>query len=95
MLVAVNLDGTLCVEKEDWWEYESAPPISTAIAYINSLFADGNEIVIYTSRVEEDREITEKWLRRNGVNYHRVIFGKLRADLYIDNNSMNIKEHIG
>jgi hypothetical protein len=58
------------------------------------LFEDGNEIVIYTSRVEEDRGITEKWLQKNGVNYHRIVFGKLPEDIYIDSNSMKIKEDI-
>lgn len=94
MIVAVDLDGTLCVEQENWWEYESAPPICEAISYINSLFGNGDEIVIYTSRLEEDRKITEKWLLENGVKYHRIVFGKFRADIYIDNNSMKIKENI-
>ncbi|KXH69807.1 MAG: hypothetical protein AM326_01670 [Candidatus Thorarchaeota archaeon SMTZ-45] len=81
---AVDIDGTLCVEDRDWWKYAEAKPIKRNIAKINRLYREGHTIVLYTSRYEDDREVTAKWMKKHGVNYHRIEFGKFRADFYID-----------
>ncbi len=100
MLYAVDLDGTLCEENHnvdatiDWQGYyRNAVPYTDAITRINRLFdAKKHTIIIYTARWEEDREITRTWLQENGVKYNLLIMGKLRADIYIDNDSMRINE---
>lgn len=87
MNFAVDLDGTLCEEQEDWSAYNIAKPIPENIAKINNLFHTGHNIIIYTSRHPSDEEVTLKWLKDNGVKFHKVVFGKMRADYYIDERS--------
>lgn len=45
--------------------------------------------VIYTARLESDRQITEKWLKENGVNYDVLIMNKLPYDTLYDDNTRN------
>ncbi len=64
---AIDIDNTLCEEDVDAFiRYEKAAPIKENIAKVNRLFED-NTIIIYTSRFEEDKEVTEKWLKNHGV----------------------------
>ena len=35
MIYAVDIDGTLCVESGNWWDYENATPIQEAINKVN------------------------------------------------------------
>lgn len=84
---AVDIDGTLCVEQKEYWKYAEAIPIKPYIKRINKLYDEGNTVVLYTSRYPEDEEVTKTWLKENGVKYHRIIFGKFRADIYVDSNA--------
>lgn len=88
---AVDLDGTLSEEMNNWREYKDAPPIPDNIAKINELFENGNKIIIYTARHQEDLDVTMKWLKDNGVKFHKLVCGKLRADFYIDENSLRME----
>ena len=81
---AVDIDGTLCEENNEWWKYRFAVPIFENIEAINKLYQNGEKIVLYTARFEEDREVTTQWLKTHGVKYHRIIFDKFRADVYVD-----------
>lgn len=52
---------------------------------VNELYEDpDNFIVIYTARSEMIRMGTENYLATLGINYHALVMGKLRADVYID-----------
>lgn len=92
MLIAVDLDGTLCVEGEEWRRYSEAEPILVAIEKVNRLHTIGHTIVIYTARFLEDELVTKQWLGKHAVKYHKIVFGKIRADLYIDNRSSRMEE---
>jgi uncharacterized HAD superfamily protein len=82
---AVDIDGVLCKERrKGWLSYSTAKPIWKNISKVNRLFDEGHIILIYTARLECDREVTEQWLRENKVKYTALILGKLRADYYID-----------
>jgi len=92
MIYAVDIDGTLCVESEKWWEYHKAIPNKKAIAKINVLFGQDHRIIIYTARPECDREVTTMWLDEHKVRYHKLVMGKIRADVYVDNAAKRIDE---
>lgn len=92
MVITVDLDGTLCIERNEWWEYSKAEPIPEAIRKINQLYIMGHTIVVYTARFPEDEEVTKQWLKIHSVKYHRIVFGKFRAEMYIDNNSLRMEE---
>ena len=97
----IDLDGTLC--SESYGEYHEARPILYNINLVNKLYADNNEIIIYTSRgmkrFNNDvnqvytnlYSLTEKQLKTWGVKYHKLILGK-PAGIYIDNDSLTIKQ---
>ena len=91
MIIAVDLDGTLC-EKVHWTKHSSALPLIENIRKVNQLYENGNTIVIYTGRFPDDEEITRDWLAKFEVRYHRLVMGKLIADLYIDNDSRRLDE---
>ena len=95
MIYAVDIDGTLTEDDtnpENWFRYADMKPIRENIAKINDLYMKGEKIILYTSRYEEDREVTVSWLKINGVKYHRLIMDKFRADIYVDSASQRPEE---
>lgn len=48
-------------------------PIEPVIQLVNDLAAAGKQIHIITGRREDTREVTEAWLERHGVSYHRLV----------------------
>ena len=54
---------------------------------INDWFDEGHIITFFTSRVEDHREVTERWLNKHGFKYHGLLMGKPRGGNYhwIDN----------
>jgi len=84
-IYAFDLDGVLC-EEGDWRPEEmiKRKPIKENIEKVNKLFDMGNIIVIFTARLEEDRPVTEAWLKLNGVKYDYLVMGKPRFDVYVD-----------
>lgn len=100
MIIAVDIDGTICDEIDftkvdksnfDWVSYyKTRKSIPDAVERIKEWYESGHHIIILTSRKESDSEVTIEWLKRNGIKYHEIIFDKVRADLYIDNNSLRI-----
>ena len=87
-------------------KYKECVPITEMIKIVNECYNAGYKIVIYTARGmsqfsgdaqkcdKELREITIHCLKKWGVKYHELIFGKIHYDLIIDDkaqNSVNIK----
>ena len=66
------------------------------IKRINILFDGGNKIVLYTARGSTTGinwyELTKKQLKKWGVKYHKLHFGKPFADVYIDNRGFTIEQ---
>lgn len=91
-IIAVDLDGTLTLEGVNWEDYLMARPDVAAINKINLLYDEGDKIIIHTARPYGDWKVTVKWLKNHYVKYHCLVMGKLRADLYVDNDSIRINE---
>lgn len=68
-VVAYDLDGTICKEMQQR-QYRDAELL------FNPPRKPNEYRVIYTSRLEVDREITERWLRENRVPYDCLLMGK-------------------
>ena len=60
------------------------PMNSSARLYMGMMKKIGMNIIIWTARVEEEREVTEEWLKKNKIPYDDLIMGKPRATVYID-----------
>ena len=93
---AVDLDGTLCEKiSGGWWAKENAPdpkPIPKVIKKVNEWYTQGHTIIIHTARPRMYYEATEAWLIKHGVYYHAIRMGKVRADFYIDDKAINVKD---
>ncbi len=92
MTFAVDIDGVLTLDIVHYTKFDKAKPDELVIDCVNEMYCDGHRIILHTSRREEDREITERWLKKHGVNYHKIVFDKPLADYYIDNKAVNIKD---
>ena len=89
MIYAVDIDGVLCQEGS-FPNYHKAVPLRENIDKVRKLFETGHEVILYSSRFEEDREVTEQWLTKHSVRYSRLILGKIRADIYVDDRNGNL-----
>lgn len=84
MRIVIDVDDTIA-KANPWWKYPAAKPIGGAQEVINKLASYGHEIILWTARFEEDRKVTEEWLDKHGIRYHKLVMGKPRGDIYIDN----------
>ena len=94
MIFYFDLDDTLCFT--EGVNYETAIPNYRVIHYVNNLYNENNEIVIYTARGTKTkldwRELTEKQLKSWNVLYHRLEFGKPAWDFYIGDKCINVSD---
>ena len=85
----IDIDGTICddIPNEEPERMEFAEVYPDALETVNQWFDEGHIITFFTSRLEEHREVTEKWLQKHGFNYHGMMMGKPRGGNYhwIDN----------
>ena len=81
-----DIDGTLCTNTKGL--YKKAKPYYSRIKKANCLYEKGNKIILFTARGSTTNidweEFTKKQLKKWGVKYHKLIFGKPEADIYID-----------
>lgn len=80
----IDIDGVVCedIPNEEPERMVTAKEILGVREKINDLFDRGHIITFFTSRTEELKEITEKWLESHGFNYHKIICGKPRGGNY-------------
>lgn len=87
MRFVFDIDGVIAqIEPQN--DYGKAKPNEAMIASINELYHYGNYIVLLTARGYvtgmDWRPTTEEQLKRWGLCYHELHFGKPNADYYID-----------
>ena len=85
----IDIDGTICddIPNEEPERMATAGLYPDALETLNKWYGEGHIITFFTSRIEEHREVTEKWLNENGFKYHGLLMGKPRGGNYhwIDN----------
>jgi hypothetical protein len=85
----IDIDGTITedVPNEEPERMETCEPFPDALETVNKWYDEGHRICFFTSRTEEHREVTEKWLEKSGFKYHSLLMGKPRGGNYhwIDN----------
>ena len=100
-IYAVDFDGTLCVN-----EYPLiGEPIQEVIDYVLDLQKEGNKLILWTCRREDDLDQAVDWCNEKGIvfdsvneNLEEIIkdFGddtrKIYADHYIDDKAMTVDE---
>ena len=95
----IDIDGTICddIPNEEPERMEDAVIYEGALDMINKWFEEGHVITFFTSRTEEHRPVTERWLAKHGFNYHGILFGKPRGGNYhwIDNHIVRATRYEG
>ena len=88
----IDIDGTICddIPNEEPERMLTAEVYLDALRTLNKWYDEGHVITFFTSRTEEHREYTEKWLEKHGFKYHSILFGKPRGGNYhwIDNHTV-------
>jgi uncharacterized HAD superfamily protein len=95
----IDIDGTICddIPNEEPWRMETAEVYSDALITLNKWFDEGHIITFFTSRTEDQREVTEVWLKKFGFKYHGLLMGKPRGGNYhwIDNHMVRATRYEG
>jgi hypothetical protein len=95
----IDIDGTVCddIPNEEPERMATAGLYPDALETLNKWYEEGHIITFFTSRVEEHRAVTEKWLNENGFKYHGLLMGKPRGGNYhwIDNHIVRATRYEG
>lgn len=99
MKYVIDIDNTICKEEGPVIDRQ---PYLKRIAFINSLYDQGNQIVYHTARGLKSgrgeayyRPITEAQLEKWGAKYHELNFKNHDADYYIDDKMLSLKDFFG
>ena len=96
--ICFDLDGVICETKNSI--YRSSKPKIKVIKYINYLYDQKHHITIFTARFmgrnndkikyakKQGLALTKKQLKKWGVKYNRLIFGKPSYNFIIDDKAI-------
>lgn len=97
LTIAIDVDGTVAdcstidfnrVDKNPC-ELMKAKPIRGALEAVKKLYRQGHTIIFYSSRSSGSKEVTKRWLNKNGFPFHHIIMEKFFAHIYIDDRAIN------
>ena len=95
----IDIDGTITddVPNEEPERMAVVLPYAGAVETLNRWYDEGHVITFFTSRTEEERDITEAWLNKHGVKYHGLLMGKPRGGNYhwVDNHIVRATRYTG
>ena len=95
----IDIDGTICndIPNEEPERMLTAHMYPEALKTLNKWYAEGHIITFFTSRLEEHREVTKKWLKDHGFKYHGLLMDKPRGGNYhwIDNHIVRATRYDG
>ncbi len=100
MRICIDLDGVICKLRGPGQSYAELEPVPGAVEKLKQLKAAGHYLIIATARhmktcegnvgrvVAKQGAVTLDWLRRHGIEYDEIHFGKPHAQIYLDDNAM-------
>lgn len=95
----IDIDGTICddIPNEESHRMSTANVYPEALETLNKWYDEGHIITFFTSRLEEHREVTEKWLNDHKFKYHGLLMDKPRGGNYhwIDNHIVRATRYEG
>ena len=95
----IDIDGTICddIPNEEPHRMVTANVYPDALRTLNKWYEEGHIICFFTSRTEDHRSVTEKWLKKHGFKYHSMVMGKPRGGNYhwIDNHLVRATRYNG
>ena len=95
----IDIDGTITddIPNEEPERMVTANVYPDALITLNRWYGQGHIICFFTSRIEEHREVTEKWLNKHGFKFHGMVMGKPRGGNYhwVDNHLVKATRYNG
>ena len=103
MILCFDLDNVICKTKNV--NYKNAKPIARTVKIINKAYSYKFKVLIFTGRfygkcngnlkkiLKMDNGLTKKQLKKWGVKYHSLMFGKPVFDVYIDDKNFEFKQN--
>ena len=103
MRICIDLDGVICRLREPGQEYADLQPMPGAVDKLRQLKAAGHYLIISTARhmktcqgnvglvVARQGAVTIDWLKRHGIEYDELHFGKPHAQVYLDDNAVRFE----
>ena len=95
----IDIDGTIGddIPNEEPWRMKDAKIYPDALEMIIKWYDEGHIICFFTSRTEDHRSVTEKWLQKHGFKYHSLLMGKPRGGNYhwVDNHLVRATRYNG
>ena len=103
MRICIDLDGVICQLREPGQNYADLEPIPGAVEKLRQLKAAGHYLILCTARhmktcegnvgqvVARQGAVTLDWLKRHGIEYDEIHFGKPHAQIYIDDNALRFE----
>lgn len=99
----IDIDGVIA-DKKEWSHQDSRKryrkmimdikPIQKTINKINELYDKKNIIILHTSRLWLDYEVTVKWLKKYGVKYNTLVMAKPLGHYYVDDKNMLVEDFL-
>lgn len=88
----IDIDGVLTVDTEGH-DYLARSPNRNNINSVNALHRLGHRIVLFTARygTREDKEVTFRWLKMNGIEYDAILYGKPYCDFNVDDKNITLE----
>lgn len=105
--ICFDVDGVLCDDKDPSIPYAERPPYNWVAHALAALRQAGHTIVVQTARymarhrgnqwraAEAGYGELYLWLRRHGIHFDEVYFGKASADVYADDRGCRIESARG
>lgn len=101
--ICFDIDNVLCTTDKKH-NYSKSKPIKKNILAVNKAYSKGFVIILYTARCmgryngnlskinKKIKPLTLKQLKKWGVRYHEIYFGKPSFDLFVDDKSLFFKK---
>ena len=102
--ICFDIDNVIC-KTNSTNDYSKSIPIKKNIQAINEAYNNGFNIILFTARYmgrykgnltkvkKGIKPLTLKQLKKWGVKYHKIYFGKPSFDLFIDDKSLFFKKN--
>lgn len=95
----IDIDGTITddIPNEQPERMKTCLPFPEAVTIITKWYLEGHVITFFTSRTEDCREITQRWLEDHNIPYHYLLMNKPRGGNYhwIDNHIVRATRYSG
>ena len=95
----IDIDGTVTeyVPNEEPERMLTCEPFPDALEVLNDWYDEGHIITFFTSRTEEHRDYTERWLSKHNFKYHHLLMNKPRGGNYhwVDNHIVRATRFTG